>query len=180
MTIPTERIIRELSRPGAYPDPVDGVEVIQTHISVVFLAGDLVYKIKKPVDFGFLDFTTLEKRLHFCLEELRLNRRLSPGIYLGVAQVVDRSEGLYFQEKVIQQQEVSETGQMVSETGPDQEHNREEPPPEHNSITALEYAVVMKRLDESRLLSPCSGRDRSMQPPWKLSRKGSPCFTQRR
>jgi aminoglycoside phosphotransferase family enzyme/predicted kinase len=166
MTIPTERIIKELSRPGAYPHPVDGVEVIQTHISVVFLAGDLVYKIKKPVDFGFLDFTTLEKRLHFCLEELHLNRRLSPGIYLGVAQVADGPEGLYLQEKVIHEQEVSETRQvaqvvsetkqmeqMVSETGPDQEHHREEPHPEHNTKTAVEYAVVMKRLDESRLLS---------------------------
>ena len=49
----------------------------QTHISAVFLAGDLVYKLKKPVNLGFLDFTTLDKRRHFCDEEVRLNRRLA-------------------------------------------------------------------------------------------------------
>ncbi|MGQ9745067.1 MAG: bifunctional aminoglycoside phosphotransferase/ATP-binding protein [Dissulfurimicrobium sp.] len=70
--------------PMTYPHPVDEVRLVQTHISWVFLAGDRVYKIKKPVDFGFLDFTSLEKRHHFCLEELRLNRRLAPQIYLGV------------------------------------------------------------------------------------------------
>jgi aminoglycoside phosphotransferase family enzyme/predicted kinase len=70
--------------PASYPHPVDDVLMVQTHISWVFLAGDRVYKLKKPVDFGFLNFTTLEKRRHFCLEELRLNRRLCPEIYLDV------------------------------------------------------------------------------------------------
>lgn len=70
--------------PASYPHPVDDVLMIQTHISWVFLAGDRVYKLKKPVDFGFLNFTTLEKRHHFCLEELRLNRRLCAEIYLDV------------------------------------------------------------------------------------------------
>lgn len=77
-------LIALLSRPEAYPHPVASVEVRQTHISVVFLAGDFAYKVKKPVDLGFLDFTTLEKRRHFCDEETRLNRRLAPGVYLGV------------------------------------------------------------------------------------------------
>lgn len=122
MTIPTERIIKELTRPEAYPHPVERVEVIQTHISVIFLAGDLAYKIKKPVDFGFLDFTTLQKRHHFCKEELRLNRRLSPDIYLDVASVVDGPKGL-----------------LISEHG--------------GSEPAVDYAVVMKRLDENRFLS---------------------------
>ena len=124
MTIPTERIIKELSRPEAYPHTVEEVEVIQTHISVVFLAGDLVYKVKKPLNLGFLDFTTLEKRHHYCLEELRLNRRLSPDIYLYVASVIDGPDGLRFAEK-------------------------ESSPP----APPVEYAVVMKRLEESRLLS---------------------------
>ncbi len=62
----------------------------QTHISVVFLAGPLVYKIKKPVDLGFLDFTTLDQRRHFCEEEIRLNARLAPDVYLGVVPVVRR------------------------------------------------------------------------------------------
>lgn len=70
--------------PASYPHPVDDVLMIQTHISWVFLAGEMVYKIKKPVDFGFLNFKLLEKRHHFCLEELRLNSRLCEEIYLDV------------------------------------------------------------------------------------------------
>jgi aminoglycoside phosphotransferase family enzyme/predicted kinase len=91
------RLIEALSRPAAYPHPVAGVEVRQTHISVVFLAGPHVYKIKKPVDLGFLDFSTLEKRRHFCHEEVRLNRRLAPRVYRGVVPVVRGSEGARFE-----------------------------------------------------------------------------------
>jgi hypothetical protein len=88
------RLIENLSAPGAYPHPVDKVEVRQTHISVVFLAGPFAYKIKKPVDLGFLDFSTLERRRHFCEEEVRLNRRLAPAVYLGTAPVARRGAGL--------------------------------------------------------------------------------------
>ena len=63
------------------------MELVQTHISAIFLVGDRVYKIKKPVDFGFLDFTTLEKRKYFCEQEVALNRRLCPEIYLGVVEI---------------------------------------------------------------------------------------------
>lgn len=63
------------------------VEVVETHISWVLLAGDYAYKVKKPVDFGFLDFRTLAARRHFCDEEIRLNRRLAPQIYLDVVAV---------------------------------------------------------------------------------------------
>jgi hypothetical protein len=80
-------LIEALSRPEAYAHPVDAVEVHQTHISAVFLAGPFAYKIKKPVNLGSLDFSTLEKRAHFCAEEVRLNRRLAPQIYLGVIPV---------------------------------------------------------------------------------------------
>lgn len=79
--------IQALLTPGAYPHPVDSVQLVQTHISFVLLAGDFVYKFKKPVDFGFLDFSTLEKRKHCCEQELLLNRRLCPEIYLGLVQV---------------------------------------------------------------------------------------------
>lgn len=85
----TRRLIRELSRPGAYPHPADDLRTLQTHISVVFLAGAWAYKVKKPVDLGFLDFTTLEKRRHFCHEEVRLNRRLAPDVYVGVVPIVE-------------------------------------------------------------------------------------------
>lgn len=76
--------VAALREPSAYPHPVDRVEVVETHISWVFLAGDRVYKVKKPVNFGFLDFRTLRRRRHFCQEEVRLNRRLAPDTYLGM------------------------------------------------------------------------------------------------
>jgi len=79
-----DRLMRALCEPSLYDHPVERVELIETHISGVLLAGDYVYKVKKPVDFGFVDFTTLDKRRHFCEEELRLNRRFAPGLYLDV------------------------------------------------------------------------------------------------
>lgn len=88
------RLIEALADPAAYPHPVDRVEVRQTHISAVFLAGPVVYKVKKPVAPGFLDFTTLDKRLHACREEVRLNRRLAPDVYLGVVPVVRTPAGV--------------------------------------------------------------------------------------
>jgi aminoglycoside phosphotransferase family enzyme/predicted kinase len=84
------RLIDCLSDPAAYPDPVGTVEVRQTHISAVFLAGDYVYKVKKPVNYGFVDFGTLTKRRHYCDEEVRLNRRLAPDVYIGVVPVTRR------------------------------------------------------------------------------------------
>ncbi|MBX6314066.1 MAG: AAA family ATPase [Isosphaeraceae bacterium] len=88
------RLIEGLSDPAAYPHPVDTVEVRQTHISVVFLAGAFAYKVKKPVALGFLDFRTLEQRRHFAEEEVRLNRRLAPGIYLSVVPVAQAEDRL--------------------------------------------------------------------------------------
>jgi aminoglycoside phosphotransferase family enzyme len=70
-----------------YPDHPEEVRSVQTHISLLFLTGGYVYKIKKPVDFGFLDFSSLEKRKYFCEQEVELNRRLAPDIYLGVAAI---------------------------------------------------------------------------------------------
>ena len=87
-------LIAVLSTPDAYPHPVEAVEVRQTHISVVFLAGRFAYKIKKPVDLSFLDFSTLERRRHFCEKEVRLNRRLAPAVYLDVVPVTRRGRAL--------------------------------------------------------------------------------------
>jgi aminoglycoside phosphotransferase family enzyme/predicted kinase len=86
-------LIDALSRPEAYPYPVAEVEVHQTHISVGFLAGPFAYKIKKPVNLGFLDFSTLAKRREFCEQEVHLNRRLAPKVYLGVVPVVAEEAG---------------------------------------------------------------------------------------
>jgi hypothetical protein len=67
--------------------------VVETHISWVLLAGDYAYKLKKPVDFGFLDFSTLAARRHFCEEELRLNRRLAPRLYLELVAISSARRG---------------------------------------------------------------------------------------
>ncbi|MES9812486.1 MAG: hypothetical protein ABW159_06425 [Candidatus Thiodiazotropha sp.] len=79
-----DRLIARLVHcPTCFGDPQCEVEYIETHISHLLLAGDRVYKIKKPLDLGFLDFSTLEKRRQCCEEELRLNSRLAPDLYLG-------------------------------------------------------------------------------------------------
>ncbi len=88
------RLIEGLSNTEAYPHAVDRVEIRQTHISVVALAGDYVYKVRKPLDLGFLDFTTLGARLHDCREEVRLNRRLAPDVYLDVVPLVETDRAL--------------------------------------------------------------------------------------
>ncbi|MDT4332167.1 AAA family ATPase [Methylomonas sp. MED-D] len=77
-------LIAALLNPAMYPHPVKTVAILETHISWVVLAGRYAYKIKKPVDFGFLNFTDLAQREFFCLEELRLNRRLAKSLYLDV------------------------------------------------------------------------------------------------
>jgi aminoglycoside phosphotransferase family enzyme/predicted kinase len=83
-----ERLIRDLSDPEAWGGAA--VEVRQTHASVVFLVGDRAWKVKKPVSLGFLDFSTPELRRHWCEEEVRVNRRLAPRVYVGLAEVVVR------------------------------------------------------------------------------------------
>lgn len=75
-------LIAALLRPACYPHPVTAVEHLETHISHVLLAGDFAYKIKKPLALGFLDFTSLNRRKYYCEEELRLNGRLAPELYL--------------------------------------------------------------------------------------------------
>ena len=80
-------LIEALRDPARYPHPVGHVEIVETHISWVLLTGHYAYKIKKPVDLGFLDFSTLDKRREYCAAELRLNRRLAPQIYLNVVAI---------------------------------------------------------------------------------------------
>ena len=80
-------LVEALLRPEAFPHTVDDVELIETHISWVVLAGNYAYKIKKPVVLDFVDFGTLEKRRHFCEEELRLNRPWAPELYLDVVAI---------------------------------------------------------------------------------------------
>lgn len=88
-------IVHWLARPDAYPHRPDRVEQIETHISNLFLAGSYVYKLKKPVRYDFLDFSTAQAREHACREEVRLNRRLAPDTYLEVVPVTQAQSGAY-------------------------------------------------------------------------------------
>jgi uncharacterized protein len=90
----SDRLLAALREPACYPHAAGVVELIETHISWVFLAGDYAYKIKKPVSLGFLDFSTLEKRRFYCEEELRLNRRTAPSLYVDVVPVAETRDGL--------------------------------------------------------------------------------------
>jgi hypothetical protein len=115
-------LIRAMMCPEFYRHPADSLELRQTHISYVLLAGDYVYKIKKPVRFAFLDYSTLEKRRHFCHEEIRLNRRLASSIYLDVVSIRRERERFVL-------------GDSPQEEG-----------------AVVEYAVKMRRLSEEHLL----------------------------
>jgi len=82
------RALRQaLLNPAIYPERPRTVEFFETHISLLFFTQNYVYKVKKPVDFGFLDFTDLEKRKFYCHQEVELNRRLSSDVYLGVVEI---------------------------------------------------------------------------------------------
>lgn len=85
-------LIHALRDPRCYPHPSAAVRLIETHISWLLLTGEYAYKIKKPVDLGFADFSTLERRRHCCAEEVRLNRRFAPDIYLDVVPITGSSE----------------------------------------------------------------------------------------
>jgi aminoglycoside phosphotransferase family enzyme len=89
-------LIQALLDPKVYPEPTQKVELRQTQMSYVFLTDDYAYKIKKPVDFGFLDYTTLAKRLACCRKEVELNRRLCPHAYLGVVPVTSAQGQIRF------------------------------------------------------------------------------------
>jgi len=120
--------VRGLLNPDAYPYPADHVELAQTHVSYVFLAGDRAYKTKKPVDFGFINQVSADARDRNCRNEVRLNRRLAPSIYLGVAAVFRNADGGYHLGGV------------------------DDPPVDPSEGEIVERAVVMRRLPEDRTL----------------------------
>jgi aminoglycoside phosphotransferase family enzyme/predicted kinase len=120
------KIVSAMLRPELYPDHPRAVELRQTHVSYVFLAGDYVYKIKKPVRFAFLDASTLARRHQLCLDEVRLNRRLAPDVYLGVVPILHRGGG-----------ELALSAAMADAAEAD---------------AVVEWAVRMRRLKEATLL----------------------------
>lgn len=94
MSLGTSDLIEFLSKPTSYPHKTEEtIQVIQTQMSLVFLTGDYVYKVHKPVDLGYVDYTTLSKRRYFCEQEVKLNRRLSPELYYGVLPITVNQDG---------------------------------------------------------------------------------------
>ena len=83
--------VEALLEPRAYPHKPQRIELVQTQMSLIYLTGEYVYKVKKPVNLGYLDYTTLEKRHFFCRQELELNRRLCPDAYVTVVAVVEEN-----------------------------------------------------------------------------------------
>jgi len=88
----TRALVERLRDPACYPHPVGTIEVLETHVSWVLLAGDFAYKLKKPVTLAFLDYGSLARRRHFCEEELRLNRRTAPALYQSVVAITGLPE----------------------------------------------------------------------------------------
>ena len=84
-TLPSQ--LAGLMQPRAYPHPVESVTLVETHVSWVLLTGEFAYKIKRPVQFAFIDLRSPQRRAYFCHEELRLNRRFAPGLYLDVCEI---------------------------------------------------------------------------------------------
>jgi hypothetical protein len=97
-TLTASELLSFLENPASYPHAPDDVTILQTHISYVALTPPYVYKVKKPVDLGFLDFTTLARRRHYCDQEVTLNRRLCDAIYEGVVPISRTREGLVLED----------------------------------------------------------------------------------
>jgi len=91
----TNALIKAMQQADFYPHTVENINMLQTHAAWVFLTGKFAYKLKKPVDFGFLDFSTLAKRQYFCAEELRLNQRLAADVYLEVLPISENINGCF-------------------------------------------------------------------------------------
>jgi aminoglycoside phosphotransferase family enzyme len=124
-------LVEALLEPLAYPHQPQKVELVQTQMSFIFLTGQYVYKIKKPVNLGYLDYTSLKKRHFFCRQELELNRRLCPDIYLAVVPITMSLRGAKPRSNLIR---IEERGQ------------------------AIEYAVKMKQLPQDRMMDELLSR----------------------
>jgi len=124
-----DRVRAALKKPETYPHSAESIRHLETHISDVYLAGEFAYKLKKPVNLGFVDFTTLALRQAACAEELRLNRRLAPDIYLGVSTLCASNGAL----------RLRDTGCAAGET-------------------AVDYLVRMRRMSQDTMLDALAAR----------------------
>lgn len=150
MSQATAGLIPFLSRPASYPHGPDEVRHIQTHISHVFLAPPYVYKIKKPVNFDFLDFSNLQKRRKFCRREVALNRRLCSEIYLGVVPIARTEQGFALIEDQVDPVSPGNDGSGGEDTREDRNAKQTPEPSVQGEI--VEYAVRMKKLPEEHFL----------------------------
>lgn len=147
-----QSLVRAMLQPAFYPRRPARVRLVQTHISWVFIAGDRVYKVKKPADFGFLDFSTLRKRALACRREVELNRRLAPGLYLGVVPIFEHrnpSLGTAFVSTAIKAPHPA-----LSRAGRGVKRVYSLSPPGR----VADYAVVMRLLPRERLLATLLAR----------------------
>jgi aminoglycoside phosphotransferase family enzyme/predicted kinase len=138
-----KNIVDFLSDKNNYPKKTKSVEHKETHISHIFLTDKFAYKIKKPVNFGFLDFTSLQKRKFYCSEEIRLNKRLSPSLYLGVDKIT-------FAQGQIIKPDIKTKKEKSSEKEKKHYHELFE---FNGTGKAVEYAVKMKRLPEECIMT---------------------------
>lgn len=137
LTIDFPRMLDALAQPSAFPFTMpddEPITAIQTHASVVLLAADRVYKLKKPKDFGFFDYSTPALRRHWCGQEVLVNRRLAPHVYLGVAPVLASADGRFRFGDTASPAEAAMPGAMLK------------------GATVIDYAVVMVRLPDEATL----------------------------
>lgn len=156
------RLVRELMQPGVLPGSAGGVSLIETHISWVLLAGEQAWKLKKPLDLGFLDFSTLERRREACEAELRLNRRTVPELYEAVVPVWRTAQGVCVGERRVEAAgDPGGAGTHGADAGPDRavdsdtcpeagSEARFQPAPDSGAVP-LDYLVRMRRFDQSAL-----------------------------
>lgn len=145
---PTEELVRRLLQPGVLPDSEGGVELIETHISWVLLAGGHAWKLKKPLDLGFLDFSTAERRRAACEAEVRLNRRTAPMLYEAVVPVWCTAQGLQVGEAGAGRANACAPDGMRGEgSGPGTAADGA------REATPLDYLVRMRRFDQSALFT---------------------------
>lgn len=130
--------IEKLLESSAFPHAVKDIQIVETHISYVVLTGEFAYKIKKPVHFDFVDYSTLENRREFCRQELTLNRRYCPDIYLDVVPILESSGHFH-------------VGKPLTGGGPVSEASGDNDAP-GTADAPVEYAVRMKQFSQESIL----------------------------
>jgi uncharacterized protein len=156
-------ILEDMMQPGFYPHPAPSIQRQETHISTVFLTDRWVYKIKKPVNLGFLNFSTLEKRRQYCRQEVALNRRLSHGVYIGVVPIT-RQNGRYALNGPGETVEVAVKMHRLDESDVMADHLR------RGALTDRHIEMLVDRLVDfyTHIAADCK-MDRTQAPAWEMN-----------